>query len=230
MAVWWPVTVDVLTAERASAELPAWYPPWARSLAEQYFSGTASVFVLTGNTYDLVPLVDPNADGAADYGSVSDFLAEQLFGRWDLVLHYDLGRGLRSFAGRSEKRLKDMVALATRRIGDLSTVKNDPAIVIGLLDLLVRDNVMAPPEKRLRIGILINQASFLFPAGEPGRTSFAASGMLVTLLNWATSTHVKHLEMACVLIDERRSDVSDRVTGNPHVATVEVPLPAPPPH
>ena len=30
-------------AERASAELPNWYPDWARSLAEQYFSGTASV-------------------------------------------------------------------------------------------------------------------------------------------------------------------------------------------
>ena len=83
-------------------------------------------------------------------GRVPDFLAEQMFGRWDIVLHYDLGRGLRSFAGRSEKRLKEMVALATRRIGDLSTVKNDPAIVMGLLDLLVRENVMAAPEKRLQ--------------------------------------------------------------------------------
>jgi AAA+ superfamily predicted ATPase len=217
---------SVLNAERASAELPGWYPGWARSLAEQYFSGTASVFVLHGNTYDLVPLVDPNADGTADYGSVTDFLAEQMFGRWDIVLHYDLGRGLRSFAGRSEKRLKEMVALATKRIGDLSTVKNDPAIVMGLLDLLVRENIMAAPEKRLKVAMLINQASFLFPSGEPGRTSFAASGMLVTLLNWATSTHVKHLEMACVLIDERRSDISDRVTGNPHVSTIEVPLPS----
>src|SRR5688500_17808640 len=217
-----------MVGERPVTELPAWYPPWARSLAEQYFSGTASVFVLHGNTYDLVPLADPSADGAADFGSVSDFLAEQMFGRWDLVLHYDLGRGLRSFAGRSEKRLKEMVALATRRIGDLSTVKNDPAIVVGLLDLLVRENVMAAPEKRLRIAMLINHASFLFPTGEPGSASFAASGMLVTLLNWATSTHVKHLEMACVLVDERRSDVSDRVTGNPHVATIEVPLPSVP--
>ncbi len=222
------MSAELVATERPTTELPSWHPLWARSLAEQYFSGTASVFVLHGNTYDLVPLCDPSADGVADYGSVSDFLAEQLFGRFDLVLHYDLGRGLRSFAGRSEKRLKEMVALATRRIGDLSTVKNDPAVVMGLLDLLVRENVMAAPEKRLRIAMLINHASFLFPAGEPGRASFAASGMLVTLLNWATSTHVKHLEMACVLVDERRSDVSDRVTGNPHVATIEVPLPSEP--
>jgi hypothetical protein len=166
-----PAAADVLHAERASAELPAWYPSWARSLAEQYFSGTASVFVLHGNVYDLVPLVDPNDDGVADYGTVPDFLAEQMFGRWDLVLHYDLGRGLRSFAGAA-KTTQGMVALATRRIGDLSTVKNDPAIVIGLLDLLVRENVMAAPEKRLKIAILINQASFLFLPASPGaRTS-----------------------------------------------------------
>ena len=47
--------------------------------------------------------------------------------------------------------------------------------------------------------------------------------MLVTLLNWATSPHVKALDMAFVLIDERTADLSDRVTGNPHVATIEVP-------
>ena len=29
---------------------------------------------------------------------LAEFLAEQLFGRWSLVLHYDLGRGLRALA------------------------------------------------------------------------------------------------------------------------------------
>ena len=52
--------------------------------------------------------------------------------------------------------------------------------------------------------------------------------MAVTLLNWATSSHVKSLEMAFVLIDERRTDLSDRITGNPYVATIEVPLPSEP--
>jgi AAA+ superfamily predicted ATPase len=207
------------------AELPSWYPGWALALADQYFAGGTSVFVLHGNTYDTVPLSDPAAPDRAAYGGIPEFLAEQLFGRWDLVLHYDLGRGLRVFAGRNEKRLKDMVALATKRIGDLSTLKNDPAVVLGLLDLFVRENIMATPEKRLSCAVMVSQASYLFPNGEPGRTSFAASGMVVTLLNWATSSHVKRLEMAFVLVDERKSDMSDRVTGNPHVTTVEVPLP-----
>lgn len=182
--------------------------------------------MLHGNTYDLVPLGDVDAADRAQFGGVTEFLTEQMFGHWDLVLHYDLGRGLRVFAGRNEKRLKEMVALATKRIGDLSTVKNDPAIVLGLLDLFVRENIMAAPEKQLSVAVMISHASYLFPSGEPGRLSFPASGMAVTLLNWATSAHVKRLQMAFVLIDERRTDVSDRLTGNPHIATIEVGLPS----
>jgi SpoVK/Ycf46/Vps4 family AAA+-type ATPase len=207
-------------------ELPGWYPPWALTLADLYFSATTSVFVLHGNTHDLVPLEDIDAEGTAPWGSLSEFLAEQLFGRWDLILHYDLGRGLRVFAGRNEKRLRDMVALATRRIGDIASVKNDPAFVLGLLDLFVRENIMAAPEKRLTAAILINHASYVFPAGEPGRLSFPAAGMAVTLLNWATSTHVKRMDMAFVLIDERKSDINDRITSNPHIASIEVAMPA----
>jgi AAA+ superfamily predicted ATPase len=207
-------------------DLPAWYPSWALSLADLYFSVTTSVFVLHGNTYDLVPLGDVDAPDRAAFGSIPDFLAEQLFGRWDLLLHYDLGRGLRVFAGRNERRLKEMVALATRRIGDLSTVKNDPTVVVALLDLFVRENIMAPAEKQLSAAVLISHASYLFPAAGPGSLSFPASGMAVSLLNWATSPHVKSLDMAFVLIDERRSDMNDRVTGNPYVASIEVPLPS----
>ena len=85
---------------------------------------------------------------------------------------------------------------------------------------------MAAPEKQLSVAVMISHASYLFPAGEPGRLELRRRrAWLVTLLNWATSSHVKSLEMAFVLIDERRSDVSDRITGNPYVATIEVPLP-----
>jgi AAA+ superfamily predicted ATPase len=206
-------------------ELPKWYPAWALQIADLYFSRTTSVFVLHGNTYDLVPLNDISAPGRAEFGAIPEFLSEQLFGRWDLVLHYDLGRGLRVFAGRNDKRLKDMVALATRRIGDLSTVKNDPGVVFTLLDLFVRENIMSAPEKQLSVAVIASHASYLFPMGEPGHLSASASSMAVTLLNWATSSHVKSLEMAFVLIDERRTDLSDRITGNPYVATIEVPLP-----
>src|SRR6266576_4817062 len=203
--------------------LPDWAPPWAGQLAELCFSGTTSVFLLHGNTNDLLPRGTNAEDG---YGTIADFLSEQLFGKWDLLLHYDLGRGLRAFAGRNEKRLQKMTALANDKIADLSEVKNDPGYVLALLDRFVRNNIVSAAERQISFAVIIDQASFLFPSGEPGRTSFPAAAMLVTLLNWAKSPHVKKMPMAFVLMDERRADVSERLTASPHVAPIEVPLPA----
>ena len=206
----------------APGVLPPWAPPWSSQLAELCFSGTTSVFLLHGNTNDLLPRGATPEDG---YGTIADMLAEQLFGKWDLLLHYDLGRGLRAFAGRNEKRLQKMTALANEKIADLSTVKNDPGVVLALLDRFVRNNIVSA-DKALSFAVIIDQASFLFPSGEPGRTSFPAAAMLVTLLNWAKSPHVKKMPMAFVLMDERRADLSERVTGSPHVASIELPLPS----
>src|SRR5438045_3006333 len=98
---------------RPAEKLPDWFPGWAAQLADLYFSGTTAAFLLHGNTDDMVRVAGD--DDAPRYGVLAEFLAEQLFGRWSLVLHYDLGRGLRAFAGRDEKRLKDMVTLANKK-------------------------------------------------------------------------------------------------------------------
>lgn len=215
---------------RRPADLPAWFPSWASQLADLFFSGTTAAFVLHGNTYDLFRTADDAraSTGASDggrYGVLSEFLSEQVFGRWSLVLHYDLGRGLRAFAGRDEKRLKEMVALANKKLGDLSALPKDPAATFAILDRFVRGNIMAPEDDRLSLAVIMDQASYVFPAGEPGRLNMQASSQLVTMLNWAMSPHVKRMNMAFVMIDEKLADLSDRLTGNPHVATIEVPLP-----
>ena len=208
---------------RRRTELPEWFPAWAAQLADLYFSGTTAAFVLYGNTVDLFRA---SADDPPRYGVLAEFLAEQLFGRWSLVLHYDLGTGLRTFAGRDEKRLKEMVTLANKKVGDLSTLTKDPAAAFAVLDRFVRNNIMAAEADRLSVAVIMEQASYIFPSSEPGRLNLQASSELVTMLNWAMSPHVKRLNMAFVLVDEKLADVSDRLAGSPHVATLEVPLPS----
>ena len=209
-------------AHRRPVDLPPWFPAWASQLADLYFSGTTAAFVLYGNTYDLFRV---GGDEGSRYGVLAEFLAEQLFGRWSLVLHYDLGRGLRAFAGRDEQRLKEMVTLANKKLGDLSALPKDPAATFALVDRFVRNNIMAPEEDRRSVALMMDQASYVFPSGEPGRLNMQASSQLVTMLNWAMSPQVKRLNMAFVMIDEKLADLSDRLTGNPHVAAIEVPLP-----
>jgi AAA+ superfamily predicted ATPase len=203
-----------------AAQLPPHFPRWAARLAELYFSGTTSMFVVHGNTFDVVRA---GAETEARWIGLADFLAEQLFGRWDLVIHYDLARGLRCAAGSNARRLQDMVATAGKWIGDLRALPRDPTKALAALDLLIQKNVMADPEDRLRAAILIDHAGYVAPAGD--RLGLAEQTHLVTLLNWAGSPYIKRLNLAFVLIDPRLSSVAERLTGNPHVAAIEVPLP-----
>src|SRR5438105_9411830 len=190
---------------RRPSDLPPWFPAWASQLADLYFSGTTAAFVLHGNTYDLFPI---GGDDSSRYGVLAEFLAEQLFGRWSLVLHYDLGTGLRAFAGRDEKRLKEMVTLVNKRVGDLSALTKDPAAAFAVLDRFVRDNIMAADADRLSVAVILEQASYVFPAGDPGRLNLQSSSQLVTMLNWAMSPHVKRLNMAFLLVDEKLADLN----------------------
>ncbi len=201
------------------ASLPGWFPAWAVQLAELYFSRTTSMFLLGGNTWDYVRV------GEKAYGTLAEFLAEQLFGRFDLVLHYDLARGLRCLAGRDEERLRRMAALANRRVGDLSTLPRDPAAALAAVDRLVTRNAMASDEERVSYAVIVDHAGQLVPREERGG---AAATNLVTFLDWAASPYVKRQNAAFVLVDARPAGVSEALRDNPHVATVEVPLPTEP--
>src|SRR5262245_29567225 len=200
-----------------ATQLPAHFPGWAGKLAELYFSGTTSMFIVHGNTFDVVRA------GPDRWIGLADFLAEQLFGRWDLVVHYDLARGLRCAAGSNAKRLQDMVTVAAKWLGDLRALPRDPTKGLAAIDLLIQKNVMADPDDRIRTAILIDHAGYVAPGGD--RLGLNEQTHLVTLLNWASSPYVKRLNMAFVLIDPRLSSINERLASNPHVASIEVPLP-----
>ena len=208
---------------RRSSNLPGHFPGWATKLAELYFSGTTSMFVLHGNVFDLARLGPADSPDGSRWGGLADFLAEQLFGRWDLILHYDLARGLRCLAGANAKRLTDMVEKVNRVLGDVRALKRDPVTALAALDLFIQKNVMADADRRLSAAIVIDHASFVAPSGD--RLALSDQTQLVTLLNWASSPYVKRLNLAVVLIDPRLSEISERIAGNPHVAAIEVPMP-----
>ncbi len=199
-------------------------PAWAERLSDLYYSGTISAFVLHGNTQDHARI---RGDGPNPYGSLLDFLAERVFGSWDLVLQYDLARGLRLYAGRDSERLRQMAG----RLPDGGVprgIGREPAVVMAWLNEFVNANIMALPEKRRSVAIVLDQASYLFPAADPARLATATASNLVTLLNWAASPQVKALNMAFIAVEERLLDLNDRVAASPHVATIEVPLPEEP--
>lgn len=204
----------------APITVPDHWPHWARRLAELYFSGTTAMFVLHGNTADWVRLSDTR------YGALADFLAAQMFGRWELVLGYDLARGLKVMGGGSPERQREMVSLLARKLADLDKLPRDPALVLALLDRLVQENLLAKESDRIRFALIIDYASFLVPP--PDRATPAHQVNLVTLLNWASNPYVKQANMAFALIDGRSADFNDRLLSSTHVSSMALPLPSAP--
>ncbi|MFM7109268.1 MAG: ATP-binding protein [Planctomycetaceae bacterium] len=207
-----------------SAALPDWCPAWAERLGDAYLAGTSCVFLLHGNVRDLVPVASPaTVSGADAWGTVPDFLAREMFGRWDIVLAYDVGRGLRPLAGPDSARLRTMAQWLTERAGPAPNWPRDPDAAVAAIDMLLERNLMDPPEQRKRIAVVLDYAQYLAPAGDAGARSGA--GRLVRILSWATNPLLRRVNVAVVLLADALSETHPRLVTNPAVTAIDVPLP-----
>ncbi|MCY2965472.1 MAG: AAA family ATPase, partial [Planctomycetota bacterium] len=204
--------------------IPEWYPPWARQLAEMYLPGTTCLFILHGNVHDLVWC--PGSDHAGEYGNVTEFLAEQVFGSWDVVTQYDAAKGLRSAPGSDAKRLQEMQKFLTDRFGEMGLWPRDPDAVLLALDKLVdRLLVEEDPKRRKSLAFVFPYAQYLVPASDLPALSRGTGTNLVRFLNWAQNPYIKRRNIAFCLIADKLSEVNERLVSSPHVAAIQIPLP-----
>jgi len=206
-----------------AVQIPAWYPPWAKELAELYFAGSTSFFILHGNVHDFV--YSPRGTGG-DFCSLNEFLAQQVFGEWDIVLSYDLGRGLRAEAGADSSRLHAMLKAAAAHLGTSGSWPREVDPALAAIDGVISRVLLAEkPEQRQRLGLIFPHAQYLAPVEVQGAMGRSDASRLVRLASWAQNPYIKRVNVAVCLIAERLSEVNQRLVQNPHVATIEIPLP-----
>ena len=211
----------------AASSLPEWCPAWAERLGDAYLSGTSCVFLLHGNVRDLVPVAAPDADGGATdaWGTVPDFLAREMFGRWDVVLGYDVGKGLRPLAGPDPARLRTMAQWLTERLGNAANWPRDPDQAIAAIDALLERNLIDPPDQRKRIAVVLDYAQYLAPAGDAAAGARGGAGRLVRILAWATNPLLRRVNVAVVLLTDSLAEMHPRLVANPAITAIDVPLP-----
>jgi AAA+ superfamily predicted ATPase len=215
-------------ARGGSAALPDWCPAWAERLGDAYLSGTSCVFLLHGNVRDLVPVTAPAAVGTGDpsaWGTVPDFLSRELFGGWDVVLAFDVGKGLRPLAGPDAGRLRTMAQWLSERLGNAANWPRDPDAAISAIDAILERNLIDPPEQRKRIAVVLDYAQYLVPGGDVGSASRTAAGRLVRILGWATNPLLRRVNVAIVLVADTLTEIQPRLSTNPAVTVIDVPLP-----
>ena len=211
--------------EEPVVQTPAWFPAWATQLADLYFSGTTCLFVLHGNVHDLIRCSDEN--GANRFVALEEFLASQIFGSWGVVLGYDLGSGLRLMSGSDPSRLQGMVQHVSARIGNPATWPRTPDKALSTLEHLIQHSMLRDDEsQREELAIIFPHAQYLIPTAEISTLAGSAGARLVQMLGWAQNPYIRRMNIAFCLIVDKLSELNERLVANPHVATIEVPLPA----
>lgn len=211
-------------ADKLDTMFPDWFPPWARQLGRIYYSGNTSMFLLHGNVDDLVRT--EGSETRVDYLVPKEFLASQIFGSWDVVLHYDMTRPPRALAGRDQERLQRINAHIDRYIGKLGELPRDPTHVLALLDRYLELMLVGrSDDKRPSVAIVLEYAHLLLPRTPVDRTSASSAANLITVLNWAKNPYIKRVNFAFCLITERLSDLHEALVRNAHTARIDLPYP-----
>ena len=202
-------------------------PPWARQLSEKYYSGAFSMFVLTGNIYDLVPydsgLPPARDEKKASALSLGKFLQTAMFGQRDIVLSYDRGGGI----GFAKPEVQKDFSLALSGYDSFhgtnfaQALPRNPDGVLNILDNYLRLRV----HDGKKIAIVIDYAETIAPAGDTGGMSADDRNAVVILQRWAHSPHFLHADVTIVLVTESLVELNQDLVQHPGVAPITIPLP-----
>lgn len=205
---------------RKASDPLAGLPPWAQKLAQAYYTKTVSTFLLHGAVRDLQPI---GPDGDRSYGPLKQFLTEELFGGRSHVLHYDRSSGIRAATPDSQKDFtRTLSAYDTLYGTDYAKVlPRDPGRALQILENYLRMRLSDGQS----LALIIDFAETLAPGGEMGSLSAEDRFALATLVKWASDPQFLAGDLSVVLLVENLAEISGRLSRNPYVASIELPLP-----
>jgi hypothetical protein len=193
-------------------------PAWAADLVAQYESQAASQFILYGNVDDRFVLPLPSG---TELGSLSEFLLKVLMPRFDVVLSYDLGNGIRIDKGG--EHFSQWPALKEH-----PELPRGPRAAIETLTRFFRyaANLARLGKPALHIGCLVHAAQLVAPA-DPSATDYDLNALALLMRDWGTEELLADFPLVTILMADAINDLHPLIVANPRVALVKVPLPRP---
>lgn len=191
-------------------------PDWAQNLIELYESNAAGQFIVYGNIGDrmLLPVAP-----APRLGTLPDFLLGVLLSRFDVVLSYDLGNGLRVEKGAEifakwphfEESQKDWKA---------------PRPAVETLTRYFRycANLTRLNQPSIQIGCIIKNADLLVPS-LGGGLDYDLNALACLIRDWASEALLANHSLATFLVAENLNDLHSLLARNPWAAQIKIDLP-----
>lgn len=192
-------------------------PNWASEVISGYESGVAGCFVLHGNTGDrlLMPGGEKFPKGER-LGSLRDFLSEVLLPRFEIVLTYDLGEGLR--VQRGEDKFEEWA-------GDRE-VPSQPLATMRYVGKFLRyqRNTRALTGKSPRVAFVIREAHLVCPS-LPNALNYELNALASLLRGWAASGLLQENDQAIFLVSDRSANLHPLLVREATIKALEIPLP-----
>jgi hypothetical protein len=200
-------------------------PAWAEEMRDLFRSGSVSQFLLHGNVFDMIA-----APGLTESRllSLSAFLDEVMFEKYEVILHYDRGKGIRATRGAED--WGEWLRLALGEQASAMVQLREPGAAMELIDRYLlrslnlqslRGNDYTPH----KIAVIIEFAEFVVPRGDPLQLGGAFSSNVVKVLGWANDPAILRSDIVTVLIAEGLHDLNSLAVENPHAAALNIPLP-----
>ena len=192
-------------------------PQWASEVISSYESGAAGCFVLHGNVNDrlLVPV-----GKTASLAGIQEFVMEVLLPRFDVVLSYDPGQGLRVERGGE-------VFCKWPTVKDGLDLPDDPLMAVRVITHYFKycKNLQAVGAESPKVAVVIQQAHLICPS-LPHSHNHDLNAMASILRSWAAEMRLQEHGQAAFLISENLNGLHPLVARSPRVSSIEVPLPS----
>ncbi|RYG70308.1 AAA family ATPase [bacterium] len=190
-------------------------PDWPREITARYESGANNQFLLHGNVEDrfLLP-------GSGQLGTLGDFLNRSLLARFDVVLSYDLGAGI-----RIEKGNQIFAEWPGFKANPNFPREPRPALETFTHYARYCANLGRLGQKMPRVAVVVRSAQLVAPQSPSIEPVYGALALL--LREWSLDSLIHDSPFASFLIAENLSDLHPLVANNPRAAAFKIPLPSP---
>jgi SpoVK/Ycf46/Vps4 family AAA+-type ATPase len=200
---------------------PLQLQPWAREFARRWNSEAYSVFLVSGNIFDIYAV--QGADGV-EYLPLKAFLRTRLFPDRNCLMFYDIGDGL-TFASKEAQRSFFKWLEDYDSVEKTSYAVTGPPKEFNRLAPVLRRYFLREDEKGTDATLIIDFPEKIIPAAEDAGSSYEERMALVTLLKWATSPEFRQRDVGIILVTETPSKLQSDLLQNPHVAQIKIDLP-----
>lgn len=191
-------------------------PFWASEIVARYDSGAAGQFILHGNVADRMLLRVP---GGPKLGRLNDYLLDVLLPRFQVVLSYDPGMGLR--VERGKEIFAEWPSL--KEIGEMPSLPL-PAVRVIAHFLQYARNLRAVGAKSVSVAVILRDAQLYVPM-LPQSLNHELNAIASIIRSWGSDTTLAGQGQSIFLIADRIHHLHPLVANNPRSAEIEIPLP-----